>query len=297
MTALTTNLPALPSDSGDSLNRYLREAWKFPMLTADEEYMLAQRYHESGDVDAAHKLVTSHLRLVAKIAMGFKGYGLPVADLISEGNVGLMKAVKKFEPEKGFRLSTYAMWWIRASVTEYILQSWSLVRLGTMAAQKKLFFSLRRTKRKLAIIDNGDLTDDQAQAIADQTNATTAEVRQINSRLASRDMSLNAPLSVDDGAAEHQDLLEDERPNPEHMAARNQMSSLRSDVVGEALNELNERDRDIFERRHLSDEPPTLESLGNEYGISRERVRQLEARAFGKVKEFILDHSMAEQLA
>jgi RNA polymerase sigma-32 factor len=296
MSVLSANLPALPSDSGDSLNRYLREAWKFPMLSADEEYMLAQRYHETGDVDAAHKLVTSHLRLVAKIAMGYKGYGLPVADLISEGNVGLMKAVKKFEPEKGFRLSTYAMWWIRASVTEYILQSWSMVRLGTMAAQKKLFFSLRRTKRKLSIMDSGDLTDEQAQAIADQTNATTAEVRQINSRLASRDMSLNAPLSIDEGG-EHQDLLEDDRPNPEHMAVSNQMAALRNGVVGEALDVLSERDRDIFERRHLSDEPPTLESLGEEYGISRERVRQLEARAFNKVKEFIMGHAMAEQLA
>jgi len=295
MSVLSANLPALPSDSGDSLNRYLREAWKFPILTADEEYMLAKRFHDSGDVDAAHKLVTSHLRLVAKIAMGYKGYGLPVADLISEGNVGLMKAVKKFEPEKGFRLSTYAMWWIRASVTEYILQSWSMVRLGTMAAQKKLFFSLRRTKRKLDIMDNGDLTDEQAQAIADQTNATTDEVRQLNSRLAARDMSLNAPLSIDEGG-EHQDLLEDDRPTPEAIATQSQMTSLRSEVVGEALGELSERDRDIFERRHLSEEPPTLEELGEEYGISRERVRQLEARAFGKVKEFILGHSMAAQL-
>jgi len=296
MSVTTKSLPALPSDSGDSLNRYLREAWKFPMLSADEELMLAERFKETGDVDAAHKLVTSHLRLVAKIAMGYKGYGLPVADLISEGSVGLMKAVKKFEPEKGFRLSTYAMWWIRASVTEYILQSWSMVRLGTMAAQKKLFFSLRRTKRQLSIMDNGELTDDQAQAIAERTNATEQEVKQLNRRLASRDMSLNAPLSIDEGG-EHQDLLEDDRPSPERVASDNQMTSLRSDVVGEALGELNERDRDIFERRHLSEEPPTLESLGEEYGISRERVRQLEARAFKKVKEFILGHTMAQQLA
>lgn len=296
MTALTSaNLPALPSDSGDSLNRYLQEAWKFPILSADEEYMLAQRFKESGDVDAAHKLVTSHLRLVAKIAMGYKGYGLPVADLISEGNVGLMKAVKKFEPEKGFRLSTYAMWWIRASVTEYILQSWSMVRLGTMAAQKKLFFSLRRTKKKLEIIDNGELTPDQAQAIANETNATVDEVQQLNRRLAARDMSLNAPLSIDEGG-EHQDMLEDDRPNPEKEYASNQMEGLRSEVVGEALENLNERDREIFTRRHLTEEPPTLEELGMEYGISRERVRQLEARAFKKVKEFILGHSMAAQL-
>ncbi|WP_135081874.1 RNA polymerase sigma factor RpoH [Terasakiella sp. SH-1] len=295
MSVLTTNLPALPSDSGDSLNSYLREAWKFPILSADEEYMLAKRFHDSGDVDAAHKLVTSHLRLVAKIAMGYKGYGLPVADLISEGNVGLMKAVKKFEPEKGFRLSTYAMWWIRASVTEYILQSWSMVRLGTMAAQKKLFFSLRRTKNKLEIMDNGELTDDQAQAIANETNATTDEVLHLNRRLASRDMSLNAPLSIDEGG-EHQDLLEDDRPSPERIASDTQLTALRHEVVGEALENLNERDRDIFERRHLSDEPPTLEELGAEYGISRERVRQLEARAFGKVKEFILGHSVAPQL-
>lgn len=295
MSVSTVNLPALPSDSGDSLNTYLREAWKFPILSADEEYMLAKRFHDSGDVDAAHKLVTSHLRLVAKIAMGYKGYGLPVSDLISEGNVGLMKAVKKFEPEKGFRLSTYAMWWIRASVTEYILQSWSMVRLGTMSAQKKLFFSLRRTKRKLSIIDNGELTDEQAAAIAEQTNATTDEVMHLNRRLSTRDMSLNAPLSIDEGG-EHQDLLEDDRPSPEKIASDTQMHTMRNELVGQALDELNQRDRDIFERRHLSEEPPTLEELGTEYGISRERVRQLEARAFKKVKEFILGNSLAPQL-
>ena len=295
MSVTTKNLPALPNDSGDSLNRYLREAWKFPMLTAEEELMLAERFKASGDVDAAHKLVTSHLRLVAKIAMGYKGYGLPVADLISEGSVGLMKAVKKFEPDKGFRLSTYAMWWIRASVTEYILQSWSMVRLGTMAAQKKLFFSLRRTKRQLAIVDNGELTDEQADAIAERTNATVGEVQQINRRLASRDYSLNAPLSIDEGG-EHQDLLQDERPNPERQASDEQLTSLRHNVVGEALDNLNERDRDIFARRHLSEEPPTLEELGTEYGISRERVRQLEARAFKKVSEFLQGHSLAPQL-
>jgi len=296
MSVSTVRLPALPTDSGDSLNHYLREAWKFPLLTADEEYMLAKRFHEAGDVDAAHQLVTSHLRLVAKIAMGYRGYGLPVADLISEGNVGLMKAVKKFEPEKGFRLSTYAMWWIRASVTEYILQSWSMVRLGTMAAQKKLFFSLRRTKKKLSIMDNGELTAEQAAAIAEQTNATSDEVMQLNRRLASRDMSLNAPLSIDEGG-EHQDLLEDDRPTPEAVFAQSQMTSLRNEVVGDALKELNTRDREIFTRRHLTEDPPTLEELGEEYGISRERVRQLEARAFQKVKEFIVGHSMAAQLA
>lgn len=295
MSVSTKNLPALPSDSGDSVNRYLREAWKFPMLSADEELLLAERFKETGDVEAAHKLVTSHLRLVAKIAMGYKGYGLPVADLISEGSVGLMKAVKKFEPDKGFRLSTYAMWWIRASVTEYILQSWSMVRLGTMAAQKKLFFSLRRTKRQLAIVDNGELSDDQALAIAERTNATTKEVKQLNRRLAARDYSLNAPLSIDEGG-EHQDLLEDDRPSPERQVSDDQLTNLRHSVVGEALEHLNVRDRDIFARRHLSEEPPTLEELGTEYGISRERVRQLEARAFKKVSEFLQGHSLAAQL-
>lgn len=295
MSVTTKNLPALPNDSGDSLNRYLREAWKFPMLTAEEELMLAERFKASGDVDAAHKLVTSHLRLVAKIAMGYKGYGLPVADLISEGSVGLMKAVKKFEPDKGFRLSTYAMWWIRASVTEYILQSWSMVRLGTMAAQKKLFFSLRRTKRQLAIVDNGELTDEQAAAIGERTNATVGEVQHLNRRLASRDYSLNAPLSIDEGG-EHQDLLQDDRPSPERQVSDDQLTNLRHNVVDEALDNLSERDRDIFARRHLSEEPPTLEALGTEYGISRERVRQLEARAFKKVSEFLQGHSLAPQL-
>lgn len=227
-------LPALTSENG--LSRYLQEIWKFPILEKEEEYMFAYRLRDEGDVDAAHQLVTSHLRLVAKIAMGYRGYGLPVADLISEGNIGLMKAVKKFDPDKGFRLSTYAIWWIKASITEYVLKSWSMVKMGTVASQKKLFFSLRRMKNQLKIYDNGELSDEQAGMISEAVGATEEEVQHMNRRLHSRDLSLNAPLSqTEDGAAEFQDTLVDERPNPESLVGASEEMSVRSGMLERAL--------------------------------------------------------------
>lgn len=282
MTSMT--LPALTSENG--LSRYLQEIWKFPILEKEQEYMLAYRLRDEGDVDAAHELVTSHLRLVAKIAMGYRGYGLPVSDLISEGNIGLMKAVKKFDPDMGFRLSTYAIWWIKASITEYVLKSWSMVKMGTVASQKKLFFSLRRMKNQLKIYDNGELSDEQAGLISKAVGATQEEVQHMNRRLHSRDFSLNAPLSqTDDGAAEFQDTLVDERPSPEALVGAHEELSVRSEMLERALSELPERERHILIERRLKDDPVTLEELGAEYGISRERIRQLEVRAFDKVQK------------
>jgi len=276
-------LPAVPV--GEGLSRYFREAWTFPILEASEEFMLAKRWKEHGDVDAAHKLVTSHLRLVAKIAMKYRGYGLPVADLVSEGNIGLMKAVKKFEPDKGFRLSTYAMWWIRASITEYVLKSWSMVKMGTMAAQKKLFFSLRKQKGHLKIMDNGELSPEQAARLSETMNVSERDVIDMNRRLSSRDLSLNAPLSVsEDDSMEFQDTLEDDTPSPEIMTADREEFSLRHGFLMEALEILPDRERHIFTERRLKEDPVTLEQLGGVYGISRERVRQLEVRAFEKIK-------------
>ncbi len=247
--------------------------------------MLARRWLGHDDVDAAHKLVTSHLRLVAKIAMNYRGYGLPVADLVSEGNIGLMKAVKKFEPERGFRLSTYAMWWIRAAITEYILRSWSVVKLGTTAAQKKLFFSLRRQKNRLKIMDFGDLNSDQAAELAAVMQVSEKEVVNMNRRLTALDVSLNAPLSQsEDESLEFQDLLVDEAPSPETQAAESEEGKLRRRFLEQALAELPERERNILVERRLTDDPVTLKELGKAYGISRERVRQLEVRAFEKVK-------------
>lgn len=280
------NLPAVPMESG--LSRYFREIWSFPVLTDSEEKALAEQWRDSGDVEAAHKLVTSHLRLVAKIAMGYRGYGIPVSDLIAEGNIGLMKAVKKFEPERGFRLSTYAMWWIRAAITEYILKSWSMVKMGTLATQKKLFFSLRRIKRQLNIIDTGELEPEHASELAVHLDVSERDVIEMNRRLAVRDLSLNAPMSRErDEGAEFQDALIDESPSPETLTAEHQESRYRRTLVREAMSELPARERHILAERWLSDEPKTLEELGSVYGISRERVRQLEARALDKVRRAV----------
>ena len=281
MTALT--LPVVPLEGG--LSRYFREIWSFPILDKEEEQMLALRWRDKGDASAAHKLVTSHLRLVAKLAMKYRGYGLPLADLVSEGNIGLMKAVRKFDPDLGFRLSTYAMWWIKAAITEYILKSWSMVKLGTVASQKKLFFSLRKLKSRLNILDGSELTLDQAKRISKAAGVSTDEVVNMNRRLASRDLSLNAPMSSDeDGGIEFQDALIDERANPERMVAEREEFGHRSALLRDAVQTLPERERRIFTERQLQDDPVTLEELGQAYGISRERVRQLEARALYKVQ-------------
>ena len=282
----TITLPAVPTEG--SLSQYFREIWKFPLLEKEEEQMLATRWVEEGDVDAAHKLVTSHLRLVAKIAMGYRGYGLPVADLISEGNIGLMKAVKKFEPERGFRLSTYAMWWIKAAITEYILKSWSLVKMGTVASQKKLFFSLRSLKGRLNILDTGELEPEDAQRLSKAVGVSAEDVSYMNRRLSARDLSLNAPVTQEEGATEFQDTLVDTRPNPEAMFGDTEESNFRRTLVQEAMAALPEREREIFVERRLSDNPATLEDLGMQYGISRERVRQLENRAFEKVQKHVV---------
>ncbi len=280
------NLPAVPMEGG--LSRYFREIWSFPVLTDREEKELAERWRDAGDVEAAHRLVTSHLRLVAKIAMGYRGYGIPVSDLIAEGNIGLMKAVKKFEPERGFRLSTYAMWWIRAAITEYILKSWSMVKMGTLATQKKLFFSLRRIKRQLNIIDSGELEPEHATELAEHLHVPERDIIEMNRRLAVRDLSLNAPMSREkDEGAEFQDALIDESPSPESLTAENQEASYRRRLVRQALGALPDRERHILAERWLADEPKTLEELGSVYGISRERVRQLEARALDKVRRAV----------
>jgi RNA polymerase sigma-32 factor len=279
--ANATNFPTTSFDSG--LNSFFKEAWSYPILEKDEEYMLAKSYAEHDDTDAAHKLVTSHLRLVAKIALGYRGYGLPVSDLVSEGSIGLMKAVKKFDPERGFRLSTYAIWWIRASITEYVLRSWSMVKLGTMAAQKKLFFSLRKTKSRLNILESGDLTPDQLTQLSEAMDVSEVEVNSMNRRLMARDASLNAPLSQDEEGAEFQDTLISESPSPETITAEGQELSFRRGLLKNAMAELNDRETDIITERRLNENPKTLDQLGIRYGISRERVRQLEARAFEKI--------------
>ena len=284
-------LPVVPSDSG--LGRYFRDVWRFPILEPGEEFMLAQRWREHGDVEAAHRLVTSHLRLVVKMAMKYRGYGLPVADLLSEGNIGLMKAVKKFEPERGFRLATYAIWWIKAAMTEYVLKSWSLVRMGTMATQKKLFFNLRRLKSKLEILDNGDLDGAQAAALAERLDVSEDEIIRMNRRISSRDSSLNTPVGEDEGM-EFQDTLVDDSASPETMAIANDESMYRRGLLTEALDVLNERERHIFIERRLTEDPVTLEVLGKQYGISRERIRQLEARAYEKVQNAVRTAAVAE---
>lgn len=280
-----TTYPVLSGENG--LSRYLNEIKAFPILKHEEEYMLAKRYLDYGESEAAHKLVTSHLRLVAKIAMRFRGYGLPVADLISEGNIGLMKAVKKFEPDRGFRLSTYAQWWIRASVTEYILRSWSMVKLGTMAAQKKLFFSLRRAKRNLGIIDSSDLNPEQAEQLSEKFGLSATDIANMNNRMTVRDLSLNAPLNTEEDSIEFMDTLVDDGPSPEALAVDGQEADVRNALLRGAMSGLDKRERHIFIERRLKDDPLTLEALGKQYGVTRERIRQLENRAYGKVKKAV----------
>jgi len=274
---------ALPMISGESgLSRYLAEIKRFPMLEPQQEYMLAKRWREHGDRDAAHKLVTSHLRLVAKISMGYRGYGLPIGEVISEGNVGLMQAVKRFEPEKGFKLATYAMWWIRASIQEYILRSWSLVKMGTTASQKKLFFNLRKAKSKISAFEEGDLRPEHVAKIATRLGVPEQDVIDMNRRLGG-DASLNAPLR-EEGEGEWQDWLVDDSASQEAVLAEREESDVRLGALKNALRVLNDRERRIFEARRLADDPVTLEELSTEFGVSRERVRQIEVRAFEKVQ-------------
>ncbi len=266
------------------LSRYLTEIRKFPMLPKEEEFMLAKRWVEHEDAEAAEKMVTSHLRLVAKIAMGYRGYGLPMAEVISEGNVGLMQSVKKFDPDKGFRLATYAMWWIRASIQEYILRSWSLVKLGTTAAQKKLFFNLRRIKGEIQALEEGDLKPEQVKEIADQLNVSEADVRSMNGRMSGSDASLNVPMGQD-GDMEWQDWLADEEPNQASEFAEKQEFEARMDLLTAAMEDLNDREKHILTERRLTDDPKTLEELSEVYNVSRERIRQIEVRAFEKLQK------------
>ena len=293
---MATTLPTIPAVSSESnLSRYLQEIRRFPMLQPEEEFMLAKAWREHGDSQAAHKLVTSHLRLVAKIAMGYRGYGLPLSELISEGNVGMMQAVKRFEPDRGFRLATYAMWWVRAAIQEYILHSWSLVKIGTTAAQKKLFFNLRRLKGQMQAIDDGDLSPEHVNKIATTLDVSEQEVVDMNRRLASPDHSLNAPLRVD-GEGEWQDWLEDERANQEIVLADQEESGKRRKLLVDAMKGLNERERDILAERRLRDNPTTLEDLSQKYGISRERVRQIEVRAFEKLQKAVRNAALDQKL-
>ena len=278
---------SVPSLSGEgSLTRYLQEIRKFPMLEPEEEYMLAKRWKEHEDSEAAHRLVTSHLRLVAKIAMGYRGYGLPLSELISEGNVGMMQAVKRFDADRGFRLATYAMWWIRAAIQEYILHSWSLVKMGTTAAQKKLFFNLRKLKGQLQAVEDGDLSPENLKKIATELDVPEADVISMNRRLASPDHSLNAPLRSD-SEGEWQDWLVDETESQEIKLGERQELGLRRDLLEKAMTHLNERERHILGERRLKDNPTTLEDLSQQYGISRERVRQLEQRLTGRLREYL----------
>ena len=278
------NLPAIASDEG-GLQRYLQQIRQFPMLQPDEEYMLAKRWREHGDREAAHRLVTSHLRLVAKIAMGYRGYGLPISEIISEGNVGLMQAVKRFEPEKGFRLATYAMWWIKAAIQEFILRSWSLVKMGTTASQKKLFFNLRKVKGQIQAIEEGDLRPDQVSEIATRLGVSEDDVVSMNRRL-SGDTSLNAPVRAE-SEGEWQDWLVDEAESQETRLVESEELSMRVKLLEESLQKLNDRERRVFEARRLRDEPLTLEELSQEFGVSRERIRQIEVRAFEKIQKAV----------
>jgi RNA polymerase sigma-32 factor len=281
-----STIPALGSDA--SLNRYLAEIRKFPILTPEQEYMLAKRYQEHSDPEAAAQLVTSHLRLVAKIAMGYRGYGLPVSELISEGNIGLMQGVKKFEPDRGFRLATYAMWWIRASIQEFILRSWSLVKMGTTAAQKKLFFNLRRMKNNIEAFEDGDLHPDDVKRIATDLGVSEDDVVSMNRRMAmGGDTSLNVSMH-EDGEGQWQDWLADDRPLQDERVAEAQEQDVRHDMLNAALNDLNDRERHILTERRLAEDPKTLEELSQVYGVSRERVRQIEVRAFEKLQRAMM---------
>ena len=290
---MAQNIPALTSENG--LSRYMEEIRKFPMLEPHEEYMLAKAYAEHDDTDAAHKLVTSHLRLVAKIAMGYRGYGLPIGEVVSEGNVGLMQAVKKFDPEKGFRLATYAMWWIKASIQEYVLRSWSLVKMGTTANQKRLFFNLRKLKGKIKALEDGSLKQEHVEKIAKTLGVSEEEVRSMNQRL-SGDASLNAPIRAAEGeSGQWQDWLVDESDSQEEILIRDDELETRREMLTEAMDVLNERERRIFTARRLSEDPLTLEELSQEFGVSRERVRQIEVRAFEKVQKAMVN--AAKELA
>ena len=279
-------IPALGSEAG--LNRYLAEIKKFPLLKPEQEYMLAKRFQEHGDTEAAAQLVTSHLRLVAKIAMGYRGYGLPTSELISEGNIGLMQGVKKFEPERGFRLATYAMWWIRASIQEYILRSWSLVKMGTTAAQKKLFFNLRRMKSRLDAFEDGDLRPEHVTKIATDLGVAETDVVSMNRRMAmGGDTSLNVPMR-EDGEGQWQDWLQDDAPLQDKIVADAQEADVRHSMLASAMDDLNEREQHILTERRLTDDPKTLEELSQVYGVSRERVRQIEVRAFEKLQKAMM---------
>ena len=282
--AKTISLPALASGEG-GLNRYLQDIRQFPMLQPEEEFMLAKRWKEHGDTSAAHKLITSHLRLVAKIAMGYRGYGLPIGEVISEGNVGLMQAVKKFEPDKGFRLATYAMWWIKASIQEFVLRSWSLVKMGTTANQKKLFFNLRKVKGQIQALEEGDLKPDQVKFIAKRLGVTEEDVVSMNRRLGG-DSSLNSQIRAD-SEGEWQDWLVDESDNQEEILVENEEASMRKGLLNDALVKLTDRERRVFEARRLQDDPATLEDLSQEFGVSRERIRQIEVKAFEKVQKAV----------
>ncbi len=284
--AKTSYLPVVMNGEG-SLQKYMQEIRQFPMLTPEEEYMFGKRYKEHGDKEAAHRLITSHLRLVAKIAMGYRGYGLPIGEVISEGNIGLMQAVKKFEPDKGFRLATYAMWWIKASIQEFVLRSWSLVKMGTTANQKKLFFNLRRMKSKISALEEGDLKPDQVKLIAKTLGVEESDVISMNRRLGG-DTSLNAPLRTDgDGDGEWQDWLVDSSENQEEVLAGNEEAGMRNSMLREALTKLDPRERRVIEARKLQDEPATLEDLSQEFNVSRERIRQIEVRAFDKLQKAV----------
>ncbi|MBB3475553.1 RNA polymerase sigma factor RpoH [Sphingomonas sp. BK345] len=288
--AARSNVPAtIPALGGEqSLNRYLAEIKKFPILAPEQEYMLAKRFQEHGDTEAAAQLVTSHLRLVAKIAMGYRGYGLPVSELISEGNIGLMQGVKKFEPDRGFRLATYAMWWIRASIQEFILRSWSLVKMGTTAAQKKLFFNLRRMKARLDAFEDGDLRPEDVQKIATDLGVTEADVVSMNRRMAmGGDTSLNVSMR-EDGEGQWQDWLQDDAPLQDKVVADQQEADVRHDMLVNAMSDLNDREKHILTERRLTDDPKTLEELSQVYGVSRERVRQIEVRAFEKLQRAMM---------